>query len=45
MPLLLVFAAGGGIGLALSSLLNSTVKLGLVAGGGYIAYQVYTGGK
>ncbi|WP_171039619.1 hypothetical protein [Pseudoalteromonas sp. S1609] len=45
MPLLLVFAAGGVGGLALSSLLNNTVKIGLVAGGGYIAYQVYKGSR
>lgn len=45
MPLLLVFAAGGVGGLALSSLLDNTLKIGLVAGGGYIAYQVYKGGR
>lgn len=49
MPLLLVFFVGGGLGFAggsfSSNLIGNAAKLGLVAGVGYVGYQVYKGGK
>ena len=48
MPLLLVgLVAGAGgfaIGGATSDLVSKLTRLALLAGGGYIAYQVYKGG-
>ncbi|MBQ4800421.1 hypothetical protein J8L73_14975 [Pseudoalteromonas sp. MMG006] len=49
MPLLLVFFVGGGLGFAggawSSDLLSKATKLTLVAGVGYVGYQVYKGGR
>ncbi|MDN3486874.1 hypothetical protein QL989_16165 [Pseudoalteromonas sp. APC 3224] len=49
MPLLLLFAAGGGVGFFAgswtSNLLGNAAKLALVGGVGYVGYQMYKGGK
>jgi len=42
---LLAGTAGFGIGFFASDGLGKLVKLGLLAGGGYVAYQVYQGSK
>ncbi len=49
MPLLFVFFGGAGLGFAggawSSDLLSNVTKLTLVAGAGYVGYQVYKGGR
>jgi hypothetical protein len=50
MPLLLLYpllagGAGLGVGFFASDGLGRLVKLSLLLGGGYVAYQVYKGGN